>query len=61
VITLGAVFAGIIEKRAGAFPAAVIAPYAVRVVPNRVWRYLIPVYALGIAAASLFQLYVGDS
>jgi uncharacterized protein len=100
VITLGAVFAGIIEKSAtaitalaegvvstfgilaflaigaagvkvdltllpslwaGAFPAAVIAPYAVRVVPNRIWRYLIPVYALGIAAASLFQLYVGDS
>ena len=41
---------------AGAFPAAVIAPYAVRVVPNRIWRYLIPVYAIGIAAVSLFQL-----
>lgn len=100
VITLGAVFAGIIEKSAtaiaalaegvvstfgilaflaigaagvevdltllpslwaGAFPAAVLAPYAVRVIPNRVWRYLIPVYALGIATASLFQLYAGGS
>jgi uncharacterized membrane protein YfcA len=98
VITLGSVFAGIMEKSAtaiaalaegvvsvfgilaflsigaagvkvdltllpslwaGAFPAAVIAPYAVRVVPNRVWRYLIPVYALGIAGLSLFQLFAG--
>jgi uncharacterized membrane protein YfcA len=37
----------------GAFPAAVIAPYAVRVLPNRVWKYGIPVYALGIAVVSL--------
>jgi uncharacterized protein len=41
----------------GAFPAAMIAPYAVRVVPNRVWRYAIPLYALGIAALSLFKLH----
>jgi uncharacterized protein len=98
LITLGAVFAGIIEKSAtaistlaegaasvfgllaflaigaagvevdltllpslwlGAFPAAVIAPYAVRVLPNRIWRYVIPVYAVGIAALSLFKLYFG--
>lgn len=98
VITLGSVFAGVIEKSAtaiatlaegaasvvavlafvaigtagvgvdlglapslwaGAFPAAVIAPYAVRVLPNRVWRYVIPVYAVGIGAVSLFNLYVG--
>jgi uncharacterized membrane protein YfcA len=98
VITLGAVFAGIIEKSAtaiaalaegcvstlgllaflaigsagvevdltllpslwiGAFPAAVIAPYAVRVLPNRIWKYVIPVYALGIAAVSLVKLYGG--
>jgi uncharacterized protein len=45
----------------GAFPAAVIAPYAVRVLPNRVWKYVIPVYALGIAGASLFKLYAGES
>lgn len=98
VITLGAIFAGIIEKSAtaiatlaegcvstfgflaflaigaagvdidltllpslwvGAFPAAAISPYAVRVLPNRVWRYVIPVYALGIGGVSLFKLYVG--
>jgi hypothetical protein len=98
VITLGAVFSGIIEKSAtaiaalaegcvstfglltflaigaagvdvdltllpslwlGAFPAAVIAPYTVHVLPNRIWRYLVPVYALGIAGASLFKLLVG--
>jgi hypothetical protein len=100
VITLGAIFSGIIEKSAtaiatlaegcvsafgllaflaisaagvavdltllpslwvGAFPAAVIAPYAVRVLPNRVWRYVIPVYALGVASVSLFKLYVGTA
>lgn len=98
VITLGSVFAGVIEKSAtgiatlaegcastlavvaflaigvagvgvdltlvpslwaGAFPAGVLAPYAVRVLPNRVWRYVIPVYALGIGAVSLFNLYLG--
>lgn len=97
VITLGAIYAGIIEKSAtaigalaegavsafgalaflaigaagvdvdltllpllwaGAFPAAVVAPYAVRVFPNRVWRYVIPVYAVGIAGMSLFKLFV---
>ena len=99
VITLGSVFAGIMEKSAtaiatvaegcvstlglltflvigaagakvdmallpslwlGAVPAAVIAPYAVRVLPNQVWRYVIPVYALAIAGISLFKLYVGE-
>jgi uncharacterized membrane protein YfcA len=98
VITLGSVFAGVIEKSAtaiatlaegcastvaalaflaigaagigtdltlvpslwaGAFPAGVLAPYAVRVLPNRVWRYAIPVYALGIGGVSLFHLHVG--
>jgi uncharacterized membrane protein YfcA len=33
----------------GAFPAAVIAPYFVHVVPSRVWRYAVPVYAVVIA------------
>jgi uncharacterized protein len=97
VITLGAIFSGIIEKSAtaiatlaegavstlaaltflvigaagvnvdlalvpslwlGAFPAAAIAPYAVRVLPNRIWRYVIPVYAVAIAGVTLFQLYL---
>jgi uncharacterized protein len=33
---------------AGGFLAAIVGPYLVRVVPNAVWRYLIPVYAFGI-------------
>jgi uncharacterized membrane protein YfcA len=100
VITLGAIFSGIIEKSAtaiatlaegcvsafglfaflaisaagvdvdlsllpslwvGALPAAVIAPYVVRVLPNRVWRYAVPVYALGVAGVSLFKLYAGTA
>ena len=40
----------------GAFPAAVIAPYAVRVVPNAIWRYVVPLYAVIVAGISLFQL-----
>jgi hypothetical protein len=43
----------------GAFPAAVLAPYAVRVLPNQVWKYLVPIYALVIGGASLFNLYFG--
>ena len=43
----------------GAFPAAVIAPYAVRVLPNRIFRYAVPVYALAIAGAMLVQLFLG--
>lgn len=97
VITLGGLFAGIIEKSAtaiaalaegcvstlgvlaflaiaaagvnvdlvllpslwlGAFPAAIVAPYAVRVLPNRIWRYVVPVYAAAIAGMTLFDLYV---
>lgn len=41
----------------GAMPAAVIAPYAVRVLPNQVWRYVVPAYAVGVATISLFKLY----
>jgi hypothetical protein len=38
--------------------AGVLAPYAVRLLPNRVWRFVIPDYALGIGAVSLFNLYL---
>ncbi|MFC4247360.1 TSUP family transporter [Natribaculum luteum] len=38
---------------AGGFLAALVAPYLVRVLPNTLWRYLIPVYALGIGVAGL--------
>jgi uncharacterized membrane protein YfcA len=100
VITLGAIFAGVIEKSAagiaalaegcvstfavlaflaigafgvdvdlsllpslwlGALPAGVIGPYAVRVLPNQVWRYVIPIYAVTVAAVALFKLYAGGT
>lgn len=41
---------------AGGFLAAIGAPYLVRVVPNRVWAYLIPLYAFSIG---LFGLAIG--
>jgi uncharacterized protein len=34
----------------GAFPAAVIAPYVVHVLPSRFWSYVVPVYAVVIAS-----------
>jgi len=37
----------------GGFVAAVGAPYLVRVVPNRVWRYVIPLYAFAIGVSGL--------
>ncbi|WP_232701254.1 TSUP family transporter [Halobacterium wangiae] len=37
----------------GGFLAAIVAPYLVRVVPNGVWRYLIPLYAFGIGLTAL--------
>ncbi|MFU8868842.1 TSUP family transporter [Natronococcus sp.] len=37
----------------GGFLAAVVAPLLVRVVPNAVWRYVIPGYALLIGAAAI--------
>ncbi|MEY7851149.1 TSUP family transporter [Natrarchaeobius sp. A-rgal3] len=39
---------------AGGFLAAIIAPYLVRVIPNTIWRYVIPIYAFGIGVAGLF-------
>lgn len=38
---------------AGGFLAAIVAPYLVRVIPNAVWRYLIPIYAFGIGLVRL--------
>lgn len=37
----------------GGFLAAIGAPYLVRVLPNKVWRYLIPLYATGIGLLGL--------
>ena len=38
---------------AGGFLAAIGAPYLVRIVPNRVWRYVIPLYAFAIGILGL--------
>ncbi|WP_123538529.1 sulfite exporter TauE/SafE family protein [Halosimplex salinum] len=40
----------------GAFFAAIVAPYLVRVLPGRVLEYLIPLYAFAIGAFALLQL-----
>jgi uncharacterized membrane protein YfcA len=100
VITLGAVFAGVIEKSAtgiatlaegcvsalavlaflairaagaevdmsllpslwlGALPAGVIGPYAVRVLPSRIWRYVIPLYGVAVGTMTLFNVYTGGA
>ncbi|MFC4990310.1 TSUP family transporter [Saliphagus infecundisoli] len=39
----------------GGFIAAIGAPYLVRVVPNHVWRYVIPLYAFTIGVLGLFM------
>jgi uncharacterized protein len=41
----------------GAFPASVVGPYLVRVLPVRVWRYFVPVYATVIATILLIQTF----
>lgn len=38
---------------AGGFLASIGAPYLVRVIPNRVWRYVIPLYAFTIGVLGL--------
>ena len=42
----------------GGFLAALVAPYMVRVLPNKIWKYFIPVYALGIGVFSLLKLFI---
>jgi len=42
----------------GGFFAALIAPYLVRVLPNKFWRYLIPAYAFGIGIYLILQIFV---
>src|SRR5919198_3593141 len=41
----------------GAFPASVVGPYLVRVLPVRVWRYFVPVYATAIATILLVDTF----
>jgi len=41
----------------GGFFAALIAPYLVRVFPNKIWKYFIPIYAIGIGLFSIVKLF----
>ncbi|RJT07074.1 hypothetical protein [Halococcus sp. IIIV-5B] len=41
---------------AGSFLAAVVAPYSVRVIPNRDYRYVIPGYAVAIGVFLIYSL-----
>ena len=41
----------------GGFFAALIAPYLVRITPNKIWRVVIPVYAFGIGVYSFIQIF----
>ncbi|MFX1555044.1 MAG: TSUP family transporter [Promethearchaeota archaeon] len=42
----------------GGFFAALSAPYLVRVVPNKIWKYFIPIYAIGIGIFSIVKIFV---
>ena len=42
----------------GGFIAALISPYIVRVLPNRIWKFIIPIYALSIGIYILAKLYI---
>jgi hypothetical protein len=42
----------------GGFIAALISPYMVRVVPNKLWKIVIPVYAISIGVYVILKLYV---
>ncbi len=41
----------------GGFFAALTAPYLVRVIPNKIWRYFIPIYAIGIGIFSIIVIF----
>lgn len=40
----------------GGFLAALSAPYLVRVIPNKIWQYFIPLYAFGIGIFSIVKI-----
>ncbi|MFX1259763.1 MAG: TSUP family transporter [Promethearchaeota archaeon] len=42
----------------GAFFGAIITPYIVRVVPNKVWKFIIPSYAIGIGVYTLYTIFI---
>ncbi|MHA1624938.1 MAG: TSUP family transporter [Promethearchaeota archaeon] len=41
----------------GGFLASILAPYLTRVLPNEIWRYFIPFYAIGIGTYLILQLF----
>ncbi len=41
----------------GGFFAALCAPYLVRVIPNKIWKYFIPFYAIGIGIFSIVKIF----
>jgi len=41
----------------GGFIAAIISPYLVRVFPNKIWRIVIPVYAIAMGILTIFKVY----
>ena len=41
----------------GGFFAAICAPYLVRVIPNKIWKYFIPFYAIGIGLFCLVRIF----
>ncbi|MFX1393899.1 MAG: TSUP family transporter [Promethearchaeota archaeon] len=41
----------------GGFIAAILSPYLVRVLPNKIWQYIIPIYAMIMGTISLIQIY----
>ena len=41
----------------GAFFGALITPYIVRVVPNKFWKIIIPIYAIGIGTYILYTIF----
>ena len=42
----------------GGFIAALLAPYIVRVFPNKIWKYFIPIYTIGIGLFSFLKIFV---
>lgn len=42
----------------GGFIAALVSPYMVRIFPNKIWKIVIPVYALSIGMYVLLTLYI---
>lgn len=42
---------------AGGYIGALLTPYITRVLPNKIWRYIIPTYAIGIGIFLLMKLF----